>query len=207
MLKKLIIRLYFMLFLLFIFPFFVKAECNYQRKSDLSKIASNVQLSYTYDVDQENKPVFVVTISNLTNDIYIVDNIGNVYSGEGEISYGGYSGLDGKYTIYSNDNNCKGEQILKKYLKIPYYNFYYNSEECKENPDFKYCKLWDYVTINSSDFDNELLKYKTDKENSNIDNNKSQGDFSFNIYTYLSGFGVLLLIIIIFVAIKRLKNI
>ena len=44
-------------------PTFVHAKCDYQRQAELSRIASNVQLAYTYDSTE-----FTVFVSNLTID-------------------------------------------------------------------------------------------------------------------------------------------
>ena len=50
-------------------PTFVHAKCDYQRQAELSRIASNVQVAYTYDSVE-----FTVFVSNLTSDLYITDN-------------------------------------------------------------------------------------------------------------------------------------
>ena len=60
-------------------PTFVHAKCDYQRQAELSRIASNVQVAYTYDSVE-----FTVFVSNLTSDLYITDNYGREYYGDGK---------------------------------------------------------------------------------------------------------------------------
>lgn len=203
MFKKMFIKINFMLILLFMFPFFVKAECNYQRKSDLSKIASNVQISYTYSVKQGEEPIFFVTVSNLTNDIYALDNYENTlsFSGEGTFQYN--SGSTIKYTFFSNDPNCMGEKVMTKYLKLPYFNPNYNTKECNENPGFKYCKLWDYNVVSSDVFDSELKKYINEKNNTN---NSSSSEEKFNINSYIIYICIIIVSFLILIMIVRKRN-
>ena len=48
-------------------PLITHAECDYQRKAELSRMASNVQFSYTYDENID----FTVNITNIIDDIYV----------------------------------------------------------------------------------------------------------------------------------------
>ena len=87
---------YLLVFLgsLFLFPLVSNAECSYERQAELSKIASNVQFSYTYEV-VEGTPQFNVNIINLTNDIYVQytnDMFRPIISGVGEKTIAGTNG-------------------------------------------------------------------------------------------------------------------
>lgn len=145
-----------------IFPFVAHADCDYQRQAELSRLASNVKISYSYEI-VNNLPKFKVNIINLTNDIYISDGISNYYNQEIELSYN--SGESQTYTIYSNDQNCYGDFLTKKYINLPHYNSYHNTEECQLNPNFKYCQMWGDFKITTTQFQNELTQYKTEIEN------------------------------------------
>lgn len=153
---------------LFMFPLVSNAACSYERQAELSKIASNVQFSYTYDIVNGN-PQFTVNIVNLTNDIYLEntnDISRQIISGIGEKTISGVNGRTMNFTIYSNDNNCRGEKIVTKYLNIPKYNDLSNNEECKKNPNFKYCQVWaDNENITIKQFETNLEEYKTNNEN------------------------------------------
>lgn len=143
---------------LFIFPLVSSAECSYERQAELSKIAANVKFSYTYVVSN-GLPVFNVIITNLTNDIYVKDDSMNTFSGSGEKTATYQNGTSVSYSIYSNDNTCKGERILTKYINLPTYNNYSSSEECRTNSDFKYCQVWDATGVNVDDFNQQYANY------------------------------------------------
>ena len=53
-------------------PLITHAECDYQRQAELARLASNVQLTYTYNSDSG----FQVIMTNLTSDLYAVNNYG-----------------------------------------------------------------------------------------------------------------------------------
>ena len=153
----------FTLVCVFITPLVTRAECNYQRQAELSRLASNVQFSYTYDITTGVD--FTLYMTNLTDDIYIVDEFGNVFNGAGEKSKlyssntvsGFQQGNQVRFEIYSNDNECKNYLIMNKYVNFPKFNIYSTLDECKQHPSFKYCQIWaDTASINYDQFINEL---------------------------------------------------
>ena len=152
----------FLLIILFLFPIKVSAECSSERIAELSKMAENINLSYTYKIGEEDA-VFKVTASNLTNDIYLV-------SEEEDITVSGVndktidkefsSGTTLNFVVYSNDKNCKNTALINKYITLPYYNIYSNYGMCKEYPEHEYCKRWyDSSKISRSDFERALADY------------------------------------------------
>jgi len=143
------------------FPLVSNAQCSYERQAELSKIASNVQFSYTYDFqineDGERIPKFSVFINNITRDIYIIEDYNGLVINsmdEKKIDYTGIPSV--QFTIYSNDPNCKGEKLLVKNVNMPVYNQFSHSEECQKNPTFKFCQLWGDKPLNTEDFNTEL---------------------------------------------------
>ena len=161
--------------IIFIIPGIVQAECSYERTAELSRIASNVQFSYDYDDDLN----FNVTISNLTNDIYITDDSMNFFSGTGEKNMNYINGTSISYSIFSNDPSCKDEKLLTKYVNLPSYNYYYSSDECQRYPNFKYCTLWGATDIDVEQFESELAKYinSDDVVNNEVKKNNLWLDF------------------------------
>lgn len=190
-----------------LFPFSVNAECDYQRKAELSRIASNVQFSYNYETNYGGGAFFKVFVTNLTSDIYIKDDRENNFPlvGESELSY--LSGDSIKYEIYSNDNNCKDEIILTKYISLPIYNSFYSSPECQEHPDFKYCQKWSEYSIDTEKFEKEYSKYVN---NLSVQDPTSESEklsdilkAVFNEYKVLIITGMVFLLIVIIVYILR----
>lgn len=197
----------FILICMCIFPLTSHAECDYQRIAELSRLASNVQINYTYDVSDNVS--FNLYVMNLTDDIYVVDSYGNYFAGNGEMNFtyspltiaGFSSGTTVKYQIYSNDNNCKNELLLAKSITFPYYNPLSSTSECRSNPNFKYCQLWTNTNgISSSQFDEELNKYNEEKQNTTINENEqtllSQILILFE-NPFVRGTGIFLIIIIL----------
>lgn len=166
---------------MFISPLVTHAECSYERQAELSRIASNVQFNYNYEF-KDGVPIFTATMTNLTNDIYVTtdDNILNAdgsytnkFSGVGEKQVRFAEGTSAQFEIFSADSSCYGEHLLTQYLTMPSYNPYSQSEECKNYPDFKYCQMWTNSAISTTQFNQELEKYKNVKNaiSSEEDNN------------------------------------
>ena len=191
-----------------ILPFITHAECDYQRKAELSRIAGNVKLAYEYDVSQELK--FSVIITNITNDIYLVDGLGTTFSGSSEMTHRYRDGQTIRYTIYSNDANCRGEELLTQYISLPYYNIYYDYSSCKLHPEHQYCKMWsDTRTISREKFE-QVMYAETLKDNAKKSTSKEDENFISEILSFLEEnillfiiAGIVILIIIIGLIIRR----
>lgn len=136
-------------------PIITHAECDYQRQAELSRLASNVQVAYTYDSVQ-----FTVYVSNLTPDLYIVDSYGKEYYGDGKDKTFNFASGTVIFDIYSNDANCKGESLLRKTITLPTVNVFAAYPECHQYPNFKYCQNWGKLGISDNQFMDEFNKYK-----------------------------------------------
>lgn len=192
------------LLLLLVLPNNVRAECDNARRSDLSSIAGNVKFSTTYRIENE-RPVFTVEISNLTDDIYVIDGDGTVFNKS--FNTKDYYYRTSGYVIYSNDPNCYGEELSTRNVNIPYYNEFSSHELCQKNPGDDLCKIWGQTKAST---EKEFLAIfaKEHSNNSSISYEEDEEDtFSFNIY-------ILILILITFLAcsfillfvVRRKKN-
>ena len=158
--------------IIWLIPNVAHADCNYEREAELSRIASNVQFSYEYEINEGGSPNFTVLITNLTDDIYIEDQYGMAFRGIGEKTQGYTNGDEPVFTIYSNDSACYGEELLTKHLNLPAFNEFSNYAGCVHYPDFKYCTMWANTTdITSEQFYKELKAY-TDNEGQKKDAEK-----------------------------------
>lgn len=191
---------------LFMFPLVSNAECSYERQAELSRIASNVQFSYTYDV-ADYKAKFHVHITNLTKDIYLVDNYGRVFQNNGDATAEFTNhGNSIAFEIFSNDSSCKGQLITTKYITLPYYNMIHDSVECGEYPDFKYCDLWLNTSgVTGSEFETELGKYKQNST-STIKNTNSDMKQTVSILNLLKEYYYILIAVIILIVAIILKH-
>ncbi len=136
-------------------PTFVHARCDYQRQAELSRIASNVQVAYTYDTVE-----FTVFVSNLTSDLYMTDNYGKIYYGDGKEKTLKFASGTINFDIHSNDSNCKGEKLLRKSITLPTINLFATFPECNQYPNFKYCQNWGALGISNERFYSEFSEYK-----------------------------------------------
>lgn len=154
-------------------PIITHAECDYQRRAELSRLASNIQVAYTYDTSD-----FTVYVSNLTSDLYITDNYGLEYYGDGkEKTFKVASGTI-NFDVYSNDPSCKGEKLLRKSITIPTINVFATYAECNQYPNFKYCQNWGVLGISDEQFFSEFNKYKQELSQNLILQNSSGGKSS-----------------------------
>ena len=185
-------------FCMFVSPLITKASCDYQRKAELSKIASNVQVNYSYEVENEY-PVMNIILNNITDDIYVEDNYGNVFTNsENILTYTLGANID--FIIYSKDNNCYSEKLLTKYVKTPYYNVYYSDAICNDNSN-KLCGMWvDTSDMSYADFVSNVSSFEKTKKNSTIIENKTK---KFDIL-FFAKIGTVVIAILIFVCILNI---
>lgn len=188
-------------------PLMIFADCDYQRQAELSRLASNVQLSYLY-----NDKDFTIFMTNLTDDLYVVDDYGRTYYGAGEKTFHYYSGTV-NFNIYSNDANCRGEMLLTKTITLPTLNIYASREECQRYPNFEYCQKWGNFTFDDDQFDTALNNYEQ-KLNKKIQEKAStKKDFlqiiveelHKNIFMFIF-IGFVLLIYIIYCLLKKRRR-
>ena len=192
---------------IFIFPFTCKAVCDDARISDLSKIASNVKFNYSYNV-VDNYPIFVVDISNLTSDIYVIDSLNNTFSYNNLTSMNYQFQNKVLFSIYSTDPNCYDEKILDRTVSFPIFNKYSLYSQCDDYKNIDICQMWSNVGIsNDLDFYTRIEKYKASLI-SNLDDETL--DESFDLFDYLPiGYVlifVVLLTIVVF-AVRRKYNV
>lgn len=146
---------WFAILCMFVTPIITHADCDYQRQAELSRLASNVQLAYIYTDNQ-----FTIYMTNLSSDLYVTDMYGRVFRGDGnEKTFKSYSG-NVYFDIYSNDNNCYGEKLLRKSINLPTLNSFISRDECSLYPNFKYCSAWGEYSISDEQFMSELAEYK-----------------------------------------------
>lgn len=153
------------------------ASCNYTRLSNLKKIASNVDISYTYKIN-DNKATFDITIANMTKDIYLYDSYNDKkYVQTGEFVINDFKdGTKYRFFIKSNDNDCKDEVLITKYITLPKYNQYYGDPICKGIENYTLCQKWGTFNVTSyKEYKEKIEKYKASlikEEEKKVENKK-----------------------------------
>lgn len=195
--------------LLFIIPISVsarsKTSCDYKLVSNLKKLASNVDITYTYKIVEDNV-YYDVTISNIQENIYFKTNFSNdIYyysdTNNGEIVIENVFPGNNKFTFYSSDSGCLNEKLVVKNINLPYYNRYYNYDECKGIEDFSSCQRWSLNNDDYNTFLEKTLKYKSSLEKiDNGDNvNKNLSFFQKLINYFVNYFYLIIPLITLFI--------
>lgn len=168
-----------------------KTSCDYTLLANLKKLASNINVTYTYYI-KDNEAYFDVTLTNLQENIYFTDNFNRTYYYNntlgGVITIPGYRSGKVTFTFYSNDSECLNEKLSVKYANLPYYNSFYNYEECKGIEEFSLCQKWSKSNYGYDEFRERTNKYKQSKNNSEVNNNEiiSKNWFEKIVDLYLS---------------------
>jgi len=175
--------------------------CSDSDAARLRKLASNVTASYDYQ-EYDDYATFSVTLTNLNNDIYIVDSTNGktyYYDGNNEITIDGYTpGTNIKYYIYNTRSDCVSGYLTIKYVNLPYYNKYYKSEICQNNTN-SLCYKWKNVTISYDELVKQLTTNKSEEiveeENNNDNIAEAILDFINEYYGYIMGVLILTFIL------------
>lgn len=154
----------------------VNASCSYTRMANLKKLASNVNITYTYNVT-DNKALFDIRFANFNNDIYLYDSYNDKkYNINGEITLKNFAdGIKYRFFIKSNDSNCKDEILSTRYVTLPKYNIFYGDPICKGIEDYTLCQKWGSFTIsNYNEYIKQINKYKDSLSKSNEETIKTE---------------------------------
>lgn len=162
--------------------------CEYSFISKLKSLVTNINVSYDYNINN-NKPVFSVTLVNITPDMYFYDSgtRKNYYynnTNNGEITIYNYSGYSGSFKFYSAKKECEGISLGTKYYNFPTYNEYYSNPLC-EGLNISICDKWAKVDYSYQEFKEMIDEYKASDEEElieNIDNDKNTFDAIIKFY-------------------------
>ncbi len=193
----------------------VYAACDNSIISRGKSIVSNVNIKYDYHITN-GQAYFDITLTNLTNDIYFIDNqTDKVYrysnTNNGEITIRNVT-TSGGYKFYSSNSGCSSQLLATKYYTLPIYNTYYTNSECKNYPGFEGCKKWTDKLYTYKDFQLGILKYQiqseTEKDTVVEDNNDYEEEFLTSLLDFYVKYYYIILIVVIAVCITLiyLKN-
>ena len=151
-----------------------KTSCDYTLLSNLKSLASNIDISYKYNIYGDNV-TFDITLTNIQNDIYFIDYNNNrtyYYSDtyNGRITISGNNSGKVTYIFYSNSPECLNEKLNVRYVNLPYYNKYYSYDECQGIEEYSLCHKWINNIYEYNDFKKETDNYRQKKfQNKNED--------------------------------------
>ncbi len=194
------------LILLCLFPNSVYASCSSTDKARLKKIISNINVSYDYQMVQDNA-VFSIKFSNLNPELYFRDPFGNIYRTydlvNNEIVLNNYS--DGQsYTFnFYGTNSCINQNVGSLYATTPTYNPFYKLSVCDNAKEFELCQKWVSHSLSRNEFIKKVNDYK--EKNGIIDDSKINKEISvidlamsfISMYGLYIAIGIAIIIIII----------
>ena len=182
------------------------ASCSYTRLAELKRMASNVNITYTYTISSK-KALFDIRVANLNNDIYLYDSYNNKKYEVVEFLLKNYQdGTKYRFFIKSNDRNCKDEILLTKYVTLPRYNILYGDPICEGISDYTLCQRWGSFNITDyNTYINQIKKYKASLVKPNeiikVDNKESLLD---KILDFLLDYYIYILVLIIIIGISSI---
>lgn len=197
-------------------------SCDSNEFKRLKALAEKIEFTYDYDIEKTEYEEGLlydidnrITASNLNSELKVLiyeDYYKDIYK-EFKYNSTGKSTLSGfnqgekvVVTIEGYVNNeCSGKTILTKTINIPYYNTFYDGDECKENKDFIYCKneMTDNLVTRSA-FNSKLNEYLSDSniEDKETNNNEKKLDIT-TLILIISSIAIILALAII---IKAFRN-
>jgi len=156
------------IYLLFLLTFLIPITnvdgyyCKYSELSRYKSLASNISTTYDY-VEEKNDLTFSITLVNLNQDLYIVDNTTDkVYNYSGnELTISGYKpGVTVKYSVYAKDVDCSDTLLYTIRVVLPGYNPYYSDPICEGITNYAYCQKWYNHNLDYETFKNRVTNYK-----------------------------------------------
>lgn len=199
--------------LLMILPIKVSAAglCENKVLSDYKSLASNINIYYTYSM-QDGKPVFDITLSNIYEDIYIVDTTRNKtykykdFTSDYELILKGYTDNQTvKFQIYTSTKGCYGQLLSTRYVPLPNYNEYAKDKICVGAEEYSLCQKWGAMSLSYDEFVSKVEKYKESKNKPPVEEKEENKILTFlemifkfvgNYYVFLVG-GIIIIILII----------
>ncbi len=198
------------LIVLFLIPNSVNASCSSAEKARLKKIISNINVSYDYQMVQDNA-IFSIKFSNLNPELYFKDPFGNVYRtydlNNNEIVLNNYT--DGKsYTFaFYGIGACAGDNVGNLYVTTPTYNPFYKLGVCENAREFELCQKWVSHSLSRDEFVKKVNEYKDKNEiidNSQINKKISVIDLTIS-FIRMYGLYILIGIIVIIIIVKFIR--
>lgn len=183
----------------------VKAEeCTYTELKELKQLAQKVQISYEYS---EKSKVFNLSIYNLSDKV-VLGNSYYVYNTTMRNFESLTSGDERDFKLVGGSaTNCKDELLRTIKIRIPYYNRFYDSEQCKDLDKFTLCKKWTNTSnVTQEQFEKEIKEYLTKKEKktSFIDDTVQ---FLKDNYIYIGiSLGLIMIVVAIIIYQKKFKK-
>ena len=202
-----------LIMLIFVLTDRVKADCSYSDIAKMRNLVGNINISYSHSSEEQNQMLFDVTINNITDDMYFIDeNSRKTYTyqdtTDGEITIRGYDSSyieKGTYTFYSSNDECYGKKLGTKYYNFPIFNIYYQDPICYGFENVSLCQKWVTNRYSRSELKQKLGEYmQTNDENSyNFGNDIADSIIEFLAKYYYYAIGIIIVLLACVAIYKR----
>ncbi len=174
-------------------------------KKEAEKVTARYQLDENYTDENDNKKngIFIIEISNLTEDLKVKIDDGDFIrydkTDNGTLILNGIESGIKKIYIYS----VKVPTYLRTItVNIPKYNYYSEREECNgiSKEELDVCDKWYKYELNETTFLKKINEYKKTQEENKDNNNQSKIQIIFNnIVNFLKSYFIYIIIFIVIV--------
>ena len=200
-------------FILIIAPKGVFALCDKRVLTDYRNLASNIKTTTSYQLIN-GKPKFSVTLYNLYEGMYIVDETdperpkkytASSFDTSTELTLTGFTENQRLiFKVYIQTNSCSNEPLTTKYVTLPNYNEFSEDPICKGLEGFTLCQRWASTSVTQEQFLERVKEYRS-KKTVKLTSHPEEQELSFKdrlvrfvgqYYIYLVA-GVIILILIL----------
>lgn len=145
--------------ILFIIPIITYAYCDSEDIVEQSKLLNNININYEYDYQNQ---VFTIIFTNINKNFNVIDQeTGEMYDNLDEIKI---EKISGNHSFLISSEQCSYDVNRTRYIDLPYYNKYYDSEDCRNIQNYSYCNKWVNNPINENLFKQKIEAYKKNIE-------------------------------------------
>lgn len=209
---KKIIRLIFIIMLFSLLINYVYADCTNEEISSLKKEAEKIRVTYKHlgAVEAEGKTMeynhFNLTFNNLSDDMYLKDDYGNIIENNFDFNYISFETQTGKYKYYIYSKNC-GSILKIINVNLPRFNIYSLDPLCDgiNSEDFALCGKYleydvsyDFFEKKVNDYRNALINEKGTDE---IDEKRNISYYFNYLFSYILKYYIYFILAFIFVLI------
>lgn len=183
-------------------------SCDNANLTRLKVIANHVDISYEYLKNSEYIDNYSISISGLTDEIFVVNITDDTYhewhAEDVNSGTATFESTEEELTFMVYATNCSNNYLRKITIKLPRYNYYSQEEKCKQVDDLNLdiCDEWYQGELDDFTFHETIDKY--------IEDNKEEGLFNIlSNYKYLlitAGI-VVTISIVIFIILHRKRSV
>lgn len=188
---------------------YTKADtCDDDDIERLRILAENVSIDHEYLGDESVSNLYQISISGLTDELYVYTKEKDYTYEEAQEGVVKFNQIPGTYQFQVYSSTCPDILLSTKNVKLPKFNNYSLSKECKELKDYdlEVCDEWYQDQITDEIFMNTINYYRALEKEKNNPKEKITKFLKEN-YLFIIGGVVLVVVIVIGSIIHRKRSV